>query len=248
MFARGLILFLGLLLACPVSAADDRVVRFHAPPALHESGVVKFFVPRFSLKTQVKVEMVDDPATADLVFGDRGRALFEGLGQVWHMDVRSPGHLGTDKMAGWLTSDIGQRTIIGYAPDGVAPFAPPGVAAPVIADVTILGDAEAGHEISLSKCTRCHAVDDDTRMSGIGSTPSFGVLRSLQDWEGRFSAFYTLKPHAAFTQVIGVTAPFPADRPSPIAPIELTLDEIESVLAYVAAIPAADLGERLKHQ
>ena len=34
--------------------------------------------------------------------------------------------------------------------------------------------------------------------------------------EDRFDAFYTLAPHPAFTQIDGVTDPFPIDRPSPI--------------------------------
>jgi hypothetical protein len=110
------------------------------------------------------------------------------------------------------------------------------------------GDAELGHAVSRAKCTRCHAVDEATRGWGIGSTPSFGILRALPDWEERFTAFYALKPHAAFTQITDLTEPFPVSRPSPIAPIALTLDEFDALIAYVAAMQAADLGAPLKHQ
>ena len=74
------------------------------------------------------------------------------------------------------------------------------------------------------------------------------MLRSLGDWEERFGAFYVLNPHPAFTQIPEVTAPFPIDRPSPIAPIELSIEELEAVMAYVALLDAADLGAPLVAQ
>ncbi len=136
----------------------------------------------------------------------------------------------------------------GYAPDGQALFtlAEPGEAE--VVEVAISGDAELGHEIAHAKCVRCHAVDQATRGWGIGSTPSFGVLRTMSDWEVRFATFYQLKPHAAFTQITDVTDPFPPELPSPIAPIELSPDELQAVLAYVAVMPPADLGKPLEHQ
>lgn len=85
----------------------------------------------------------------------------------------------------------------------------------------------------LFKCGRCHVIGDLNKYGGIGSTPSFRALRGFDDWRERFSVFYTLNPHPAFTQVAGVTPPFPASRPSPIAPIEVTTDEIERFTAYV---------------
>lgn len=228
--------------------ADDRLVRLHAPDALVESGVLKYALPRFSLKTQVKIELVAAPDAADLVLGAEGRPLFSGLGQTWAMDVRKPDHVGTGRLADWLLSDIGQRTVASFEVDGVALFGPPGEVAQETVDVSLDGDAELGHQVSRDKCTRCHAVDAATAGWGIGSTPSFGVLRALPDWEARFSAFYALNPHPAFTQITDLTAPFPINRPSPISPIELDFDELEALMAYVAAMPAADLGQPLTHQ
>lgn len=242
-----LVLFVFIL--APLTArADDRLVRLYAPEVLIETGLVKFFTPRFSLKTQVKVELMDDPAGADVIFGDTGRAVFEGVGQVWHVDVFSVGHPGTEKLVAWLTSDVGKRTIFGFAPQGAALFSSASEVQVEVVTIAQSGDALIGHQVSLAKCTRCHAVDEQTRMSGIGSTPSFGVLRSLPDWEERFSAFYVLNPHPSFTQIDGLTEPFPEDRPSPIAPIELTVEEVEAVLAYVKAMASADLGQALQHQ
>lgn len=246
MMLRFLIALL-MVLAPVAGAANDRLVRVHAPTILIETGLLKFFAPRFSLKTQVKVELVPDQ-DADVVFGENGTPLFDGLDQTWRIDVRNAGHEGTEKLIAWLKSDVGTRTIQGFAPDGVALFGPPSVSGPVVAEVERDGNAELGHKVSVAKCARCHAVDENTRMAGIGSTPSFGVLRSLSDWEDRFIAFYVLNPHPSFTQIADVTEPFTAERPSPIAPIEMTLDDVEAVLAYVASMQAADLGKALEHQ
>lgn len=240
-------LVLALALPQRAEAQDDRTVSLYAPAALVETGVMDYILPRFSLKTQIRVRLADAPDEADIVLGDDGRALFEG-GQVWHMRVRSEGHAPTDRFAQWLTGDIGRDTILAYAPEGEPVFteaAPPERAVRAIA---FAGDPKLGHAVSLAKCTRCHAVDEATRSAGIGSTPSFAVLRALPDWEQRFTAFYALNPHPAFTIIHEVTPPFDESRPSPIVPIALTLDEVEAVLAYVAEMQAADLGAPLAHQ
>ncbi len=238
-----------VLLSLPVSVrADDKLVRLHAPDALIESGLLKHILPRFSLKTQVRIEQVATPDSADLALGSDGRAIFAGLGQTWHMEIRSGDHPGTERLADWLLSDIGQRTITSFAPRGEAPFGPSGAVQQETVEISIDGDAEAGHRVSVEKCTRCHAVDAATTGWGIGSTPSFSVLRALPDWEARFAAFYVLNPHPAFTQITDLTPPFPINRPSPISPIELDLDELEALMAYVAAMTAADLGKPLEHQ
>lgn len=245
---RELFVILALTLLPMAAQADDRLVRLYAPEALVETGLLKFILPRFSLKTQVRVELVAAPSQADMVLGDTGRALFHGAGQTWHMDLRRPDHKGTKRLADWLTSEVGERTVTGYAPDGDALFGPPKQVVQEVAVVEMDGDAELGLEVSRSKCIRCHRVDDENRMSGIGSTPSFAVLRTLPDWQERFSAFYALNPHPSFTVVEDVTPPFPEDRPPPIHPVTMTLDEVEAVLAYVAAMEAADLGAPLIHQ
>ena len=246
MVLRALIGFL-LCLAAPVWANDKQVL-LHAPTALVETGLMKHILPRFSLKTQVRVSLSDDPNAADLRFGEAGTALFQGQGTTWRVEVMRPDHAGTKRFVDWLKSDIGQRTIAAYAPDGEALFGPPAAEARKVVEIAVDGDAEQGHKVSRSKCTRCHAVDDATKGWGIGSTPSFAVLRALPDWEERFTAFYALNPHPSFTQVIEVTEPFPIDRPSPIAPIELTLEELEALMAYVTAMAPANLGKPLEHQ
>jgi mono/diheme cytochrome c family protein len=103
-----------------------------------------------------------------------------------------------------------------------------------------------GEKLTLFHCGRCHVISERNKYGGIGSTPSFGALRTLEDWELRFAAFWTLNPHPAFTQVEGVTEPFPAHRPSPIHPVELTLDEIDRIIAYARTIPPKDLGNEVR--
>ncbi|AKO99890.1 MAG: hypothetical protein RID15_06970 [Marinovum algicola] len=245
--ARRLMIML-LILGLPLGArAEDRLLRLYAPEALAATGVLDYILPRFSLKTQVKVQRVADPEAADMVLGDAGRALFEGAGQVWHMALATD-DADAARFADWLTSDVGQRTALAYAPDGVALFSEASKAEAEPVEVSFDGDARLGHEVSRAKCRRCHAVDEASRMSTIGSTPSFGILRSLPDWNERFAAFYLLNPHPAFMIIDGVTEPFSDQRPPPIVPIEMSLDEVEALLAYVSAMQAKDLGAPIQHQ
>lgn len=228
---------------------DPRLVRLAVPDDLVQSGLLRHILPRFSLKTQVRVEAVaPGSGTVQAALGDEGRPVFDGLGQTWRLEVLAPDHPGTATFADWLTGEIGLRTVTSYAPDGSAPFAPPSLRKVAVAQVTYDGDADLGHRVSREKCTRCHGVDAATRGWGIGSTPSFGVLRALKDWEDRFSAFYALNPHPSFTVVTDLTEPFDPSRPPPISPIELTLEEVEAVLAYVATLQPADLGAPIAHQ
>jgi hypothetical protein len=250
-FARqGLALGFVLIAMIPIIAVaqETRPVRLHAPAVLVNSGLIKHILPRFTLKTRVRVELVPDPAEADIALGDTGEALFAGPEAVWHMALSDSGHAGTQKFADWLLSDVGGNTVASFAPQGSPIYGPPPENAAVEVAAVYDADARIGHEVSRAKCTRCHAIDDATRGWGIGSTPSFSVLRSLNDWEERFYAFYTLNPHPSFTIVEGLTLPFPAHRPPPITPIEVTVDEVDAIVAYVATMDAADLGAPLVQQ
>ncbi|MDH3665392.1 MAG: hypothetical protein OEN23_00515 [Paracoccaceae bacterium] len=102
-----------------------------------------------------------------------------------------------------------------------------------------------GEKLTMINCGRCHVVSDKDRMAGIGSTPSFAVIRTWDNWEDKMKAFWTYRPHPAFTQVEGMTAPFPESRPSPIHPIQLTLAEVETIVEYARTIEPADLGADL---
>ena len=103
-------------------------------------------------------------------------------------------------------------------------------------------DWAPGERLTLVNCGRCHVIGERNRMGGIGSTPKFATIRTWPDWEARMKGFYALNPHPAFTQVDGVTEPFPESRPSPIHPIRVTLEEIERIVDYARTIEPSDLG------
>ena len=100
-----------------------------------------------------------------------------------------------------------------------------------------------GEKLTLLHCGRCHVINQRNRMGGIGSTPSFGALKSLADWREKFEGFWFEPPHKAVIQIAGVTEPFHPERPPPIAPVELTEAEVEEILRFVETIKAKDLGE-----
>ncbi len=248
MVMRLLLFASGLLLAALPLQADDGQVRLAAPSALVETGLLKYILPRFSLKTQVRVTIVAPDEEADLSLGTTGAPLFTGPAATWHLALSAPEHADARKLADWLTSEIGRRTITSFAPEGTQVFTLAALENKETDTPDLTGSAENGRAQSRRHCGRCHVVIEDERMNAIGSTPSFFVLRTLRDWQARFEAFYALNPHPAFTQLTGVTPPFPEDRPSPIVPVELSPDDLDDILAYVAALKPADLGAPLQHQ
>lgn len=256
---RGGLSALCIVLLAPAAVAQERRFTLAADPDLAASGLLKYVLPRFSLKTGIKVAAVDLTAdvAADALLGQRaavgtGHPAFARdetlyLCHATQADGESERTTHAGRFCDWVVSDIGQRTIESFAPDGVQLYAAASV--PVKQDDTATGgDAVAGEQLSFALCGRCHVVGPKNRMKGLGSTPSFGVLRTLSDWRERFQGFYLLNPHPAFTQITDVTDPFDESRPPPIVPLRLTLDELEAILAFAAAISPADLGAEIKHQ
>ena len=245
---RILMTCLALTGLCGGAMAQEKSFVLAVPEALADSGLIAHIAPRFALKHGVRITRVPGDAAADARFGPEGRAVFEGLGQVWHYDA-DPGNAHAAQFGDWLRSDVGRRTVEAYGSDGqTVLFSTAIKTTVVVAELAGGGDAGKGEEISLKHCGRCHVVSDANRMKAIGSTPSFAVLRTLSDWEGRFAAFYVLKPHPAFTQVADVTPPFDPARPSPIAPVEMTVDDLDAIIAYVAGLDPADLGKPIQSQ
>ena len=237
-----------LLALWPAMAeTDERHFRLSAPEALLESGLLGYILPRFSLKTGVRIEILPEGAEAEAALGTKaGRAVFVGAGATWRLGLADD-HPGAARFADWLGSEIGQRTITSYEVAGAAPFALPETEEAGATGPVIEGDAAEGQRVARAQCGRCHLIGPDRR-GGIGSTPSFPVLRTLGDWDARFQRFYALNPHPAFTQVPGVTAPFADHLPPAIAPIEVTPAQIEAILAYVAGLAPADLGAPIQVQ
>lgn len=217
-------------------------------PEVQDTGVVKFMLPRFTLKHGVRVTVVDEGDASGSLIADGDTVVFSRGGTNYGLTVHDTDDPHMATLATWLTGDVGRRTILSFKKDGHAVFEAPVVLAEVEEAVELEGDAARGADLALSACGRCHVVGEVNRMNGIGSTPSFAVLRSLDDWLERFLAFYALNPHPSFTIIPDVTEPFDETRPSPISPVTLTLEELENIVAYTATVDPADLGSPIAHQ
>ncbi|PRY23085.1 hypothetical protein CLV78_105137 [Aliiruegeria haliotis] len=249
--ASYLLISVALLLAAmaPLSAQDKRL-HIAAPATLVETGFLRHLLPRFSLKYGIPITVVAPGESADAAFTDTpdGTPAFASGDTTWHLTIPAAStanpHLA--KFADWLGSDIGRNTVTGFAgpPAFSADFARIVETAAPILD----GDQERGAELSLVHCGRCHVIGEINRMNGVGSTPSFAVMRTFKDWKRRFSEFYALKPHPSFTQVTNVTEPFADGKAPHISPVEITLEEIEDIVAFAASVAPADLGAPIQHQ
>lgn len=228
-----------------LAVAQDKEFALAAPQELIDSGILAHILPRFSLKTGIRIALNGPGAQARLGLGG-GRAVFVRGDETWRIDADDAPL--PQAFAEWLTSEVGKRTIEAFRPSAGAPFlASIQVTAPQ-AELVVEGDAEAGERLSLRQCGRCHVINETNRMNAIGSAPSFPVLRTFDTWLDRFETFYVLKPHGAFTQIDGITAPFDPARPSPIAPVEMTQDDLQAIIAYMATVAPADLGQPIQSQ
>jgi hypothetical protein len=245
-----LLCLLGLVLgAVGAAQAAAKSFRLSAPDALVESGVLKHLLPRFSLKTQIRIELVAaGEADARLSSEGNGTPVFAGLEADWVLVTLTQGNEHVGRFEEWITSDVGRNTIESFQPDG-KPLFTAALAGPQKEESVLLsGDAAEGEKLSVRHCGRCHMVNEATRLTTIGSSPSFAVMRSFADWQARFEAFFALNPHPAFTVIDGVTEPFDITRPPPIVPVQITLEELEAILAFVSRIPPADLGAPIQYQ
>ncbi len=46
-------------------------------------------------------------------------------------------------------------------------------------------DYAPGEKLTMFNCGRCHRVSEKDRMGGIGSTPSFAVMRTWEHWAAK---------------------------------------------------------------
>jgi len=259
---RRLLVMLAIVLVAASAHAAGKSFRLAVDPALIENSFSRYLLARFSLKTGVKVAVTPlDPAVeADAALGafeappegpgalDTAIPVFEttdGARQFRLALYRTRDAGFAQRFRDWLSSEIGRRTLTKFKVDGAPVYAAIEATAPVVAEAAPTGDAATGEELALKRCGRCHVINEKNRFGGIDSTPSFGALRTLPEWRGRFEAFWTLNPHRAFTQVAGVTEPFDPTRPPPIAPLHMTLAEIDAILAFVIAMKPKDLGAPL---
>ena len=254
---RLIVIVIGLSLWLPQMArSDHKNITLFASQVLVETGLMGFLLPRFSLKTGVSVHLEPlaqgalpptDGVALQQARGS-GRLALRGAGRDFAVRLIGPQTPQALRFADWLLSDIGQRTIAQFAPDGEPPFSGAANSEPTVRAALLPGNVTRGEVLSYANCGRCHVIGAQNRMKGIGSTPSFALLRSFDNWQERFSTFYVLNPHPSFSQVTGVTAPFDETLPPPISPLRLTQDELDDITAFAASIKPADLGGPLVHQ
>ena len=237
------VVILIILMTNPVWA-QGKMFTLHVPIELAETGFMKHLLPRFSLKTGVRITI--SPEAGEATFGSDGKPVFRQNDKIWHLSRTND--TDTEVFEAWLLSDVGKRTIEAYAPNGNVLFNSDVAQVDEIEVVALTGDLGLGEAVSFEKCGRCHAINETNRMDTIGSSPSFALMRTFPDWQSRFESFFVLRPHPSFTQGKDITEPFPDNLPPPIIPIELTVHEIEAITAYVGSIEPADLGAPIQTQ
>ena len=226
------------------ATAQGAGIGLDAAPELVDSGLMRYLLPRFSLKTSVRVTLAEDGAIR-LADAPPGTPVFARGDRVYYLS--HDGSPQAQRFADWLTSEIGRRTVESFRPEAAPAFTAIAAVAEDTAAV-FAGDAARGAELSHRLCGRCHVVSEKNRMKGLGSTPSFAALRTLPNWQERFETFFTRNPHGAFTQVAEVTQAFDPSRPSPISALEITVDDLEAIIAYAASLEPADLGAPIRSQ
>lgn len=234
-------------------AAQDADLRLAVPEEMIENGFTKHLLPRFAFKTRIRIEPVTEPGEAAMAFSTSegsGTPVFQtSEGAAVYLLDQSTAQAETDKIAkflDWLRSEPGRAAIEGFPSGGPPKYLVALASEEEADDVVLEGDANAGSELALVHCGRCHVVDKRNPFGGIGSTPSFPALRGRAAWSDLFLAFYAENPHPSFTQIEGVTEPFDDARPSHIAPIELTLEDVDAITAYVATLKPKNLGAQVQ--
>lgn len=270
-----LVLFLLLLSAPGAACAQERSLTLAVDGRLEATGLIAYLVPRFALKFGTRVAILPGGAeeieaalaqgAADAAIAPAG--IVAALRAAELAEVEQPAFYTEDPRNGgaysvtlrpgaergeharqfldWLLSEVGQRTVATFASVDVT-YLPGAIEEEEIEEYIPEGDVREGERLSYLHCGRCHVVSERNRFGGIGSTPSFGALRTIDGWLEKFMNFWALNPHPSFTQVAGITDPFDPTRPPHIAPVEITLAELEAIVAFAASITPKDLGAEVQ--
>lgn len=239
--ARAIVLA-GTLAASPLAAQDLTILMTER---MIEEGLDKQLLPRFRFKHRIDIAPVTE-GEADMALGDEGTQVFARIGgEPVRLDILTDDK-GAATFLDWLRSGPGKAAIESFAPEGEPIYTTQKAVAKVETPETFDGDRETGSRLALVHCGRCHVVDERNRMGGIGSTPSFAALRGRENWSDLFLKFFFENPHPSFTQVEGVTEPFDPNKAIHVAPVEITMEEIEAITAFVSTIEPKDLGRRVQ--
>lgn len=237
-FIRTIIVGIALM----ASAASAQELTLRMSEDMIAEGFDKQILPRFKFKHRITVRPVTEGA-ADMAFGDEGNRVFQRIeGEILRLAIQTESD-DAKTFLDWLKSGPGKAAIEGFQIDGAQVYTTEQAVVVVKKTETFDGDKAQGSRLAIVHCGRCHVVDERNRMGGIGSTPSFAALRGRSNWSDLFRAFWAHNPHPSFTQVAGVTEPFDPNKALNIAPVEITMDEIEAITAFVATIKPKELGK-----
>lgn len=235
---------LGIIFSTSLRA--EEVLTLRLPPEMVENGFAKHLLPRFTLRSRIRVDPVQGEAgaMAGLAVGGGLPVFMDQAGQVFHLVFLDAGMTAEiQSFADWLQSGPGRAAIEAFPIGGTPLYRPVAVQEDAEKHPTFDGDAARGLALAKLHCQRCHVVDPSKPFAGIGSSPSFAAMRSFMDWEQQFSKFYMANPHRGLITVKDVATP---REVVPIAPIVLTLEQIDDILSYVNSLTPKDLGAPLQ--
>ena len=254
-----------LLVMLPLSApVQANTLNLGVSEDLEASGLARHLAPRYGLRANTRVTVIAADAAGleaglhageiDVVIASdavlaalqadgvvrRRAAAFrtdeeDARGYAVSRPVDGPNEDRAAAFQDWLTGTVGRSAIevfegeVAYVPGAL-------VVERAAADLVPDGDVEAGADLALSHCGRCHRIDARNRFGGMSNTPSFAVLRAQDVWLDKFITFWALNPHPSFTQIDGLTQPFDPERPPSIHPLYLTMDEVDAIVAFAATI------------
>ena len=214
------------------------------------SELVQYVIPRFSLKTRIRFDLVESAGDIQLVTGrpETGAEVLKMVsGETVYITAVGGAVESSDyrTFVDWLVSEPGRATIADFELDGRQIAIPTAAdeAAPI--EMVIVGNLDHGRELSRDHCRRCHKVDRADKYAGIDNAPSFHAMRSFDDWHIRFSTFYAVSPHKALISVEG--SGIEKNRALiTIAPIDLQMDDVNDIVAFVHSLTPLDLGKPIQ--
>lgn len=243
-------------------AAEE--ISLHAAPELVEAGLVRHLAPRFRFRSGIRITLAPSPEEADMALmaedavdgqimarARLARPVFVNRknGRRYLLLILTADEekaAAASAFLDWLLNGPGKATLESF-PDGEHPaFEAIERAGMPVTPASFKGDPVRGYQLARLHCRRCHVIDEKDKFAGIGSTPSFMALKALPDWQQRFSVYWTLPPHRGLVDVEAMSEPRPLSQPLPIAPVKMTLDDVEDILAYVASLEAKDLGKPIE--
>ena len=131
-------------------------------------------------------------------------------------------------------SDAGMDAAARQPTSNAAPTGPATRGQPTPAPGDLDAAIRRGRALAAKNCTRCHVVEKINPYGGIGSTPSFKVVLSLDDWLERFKTFFARQPHPVVVRMEGV-APW-TKIPSNVVMFDMTADDLTDLVSYVTRL------------